>query len=182
MKIARLGTLHQEMRNNRLTRHQFQYPFNNLTFDVNFIAEGNPYELLFGVVGHNCSFLVNVAPGYDISPRVNPESAFYKLIKLLNLTSDPNNRFSATAFFSDFSTKVPLKIGKTSLPTTPSSASKLVNEADKTFFSHWKNNSEKSGNVTPENLEKTLKAFGPEIHSFCASKNISSCWSPVKNK
>jgi len=182
MKIDRLRTLHQDMRKNNLTRCQFSYSHNKLKFDVLFVAEGSPYELLFGVVGHNCSFLVTVAPGYEITARIKPESAFYKLIELLDLTPDPNNRFSANTFFSDFSKKIPVKVGVNNSSKLPASITPHVNDADKTIFSHWKNNSAKSGNVSLENLEKTLKAFGPVIQSFCASKNISSCWSPTNKK
>lgn len=179
MKVERLRTLDRDMRRKGITKTQFKYRHNNLVFDVLFSIDG-AYELLFGVVESKCSFIVKVEPGYNLIPAVRPSSAFYELCKLLNLTADPNNRFSANAFFADFATKVPEIADSKKNASLPSSLTPEVNEEDKTVFLGWRNNSEQSGNVTIPNLEKTLKAFGPEIRNFCASKNISSRWSPEK--
>lgn len=106
MKVERLRALDRDMRRKGITKTQFKYRHNKLVFDVLFSIDG-AYELLFGVVESKCSFIVKVEPGYNLIPAVRPSSAFYELCKLLNLTADPNNRFSANAFFADFATKVP---------------------------------------------------------------------------
>lgn len=180
MKIERLRTLDRDMRRKNLTRTQFKYRHNNLVFDVLFIVEGS-YELLFGTVGHNCSFIVEVKPGYNIDPMIKPTSVFYKLCELLHLTPDPSNRFSAKAFFSEFAAKIPEIADEKTTAQLPQSISPDIDDADRTVFMGWRNNTEKSGHVRGPNLDKTLKAFGPVIRDFCASRNISSRWSPKKD-
>lgn len=179
MKIERLKVLDKDMRRKNITRTQFNYRHNNLTFDVLFIIEGN-YELLFGVVGHSCSFVVKVNPGYNLVPAIKPESAFYQLCNLLNLTPDPNNRFSAKAFFTEFANHVPLVASNKKNASLPLSMTTEVDDEDKTIFLGWRNNSDKSGHVTQKNLDKTLKAFGPVIRDICASRNISTRWAPTE--
>ncbi|HEE0140625.1 TPA: hypothetical protein R8G72_004633 [Citrobacter youngae] len=180
MIVNQLKTLHKNMLTQGITRTQFQYMHNHLTFDVLFIAEEN-FELLFGAVGHNCSFFVKVQKGYDLVPIIRPESAFLCLIKLLKLTSDPTNRFSAKAFFQDFALKIPETV-KARNSTLPSSLTPEIDEADKVVFLGWRNNGESGGHVTEPNLRKTLNAFGKDIHEFCKIRNISSRWSPKKDK
>lgn len=183
MKIEGLSALYQNMRTQNIKRTTFQYRHNNVYFDVMFIIDSKPFKLLFGAIGHGCGFYVNVKPGFEISPAIQPSSAYYDLCKALGLTKDSNNPFSTKKFFEHFAAKIPTTCSKENTSPLPSSITPNIDSVDKTFFSHWKNNSEKSGNVTDQNLAKTLKAFGSIIKDFCKEMNISSCWSVIdKNK
>lgn len=182
MKIEGLKELYRDMRRNNVARTQFQYQHNNVIFDVIFFIDEAPFQLLFGAVGHQCSFFVNVAEGFNISTVISPRSAYSDLCKALGLTYDPANPFSTTKFFADFALHIPTNISPQKAPILPVNCQALANvDGDKIYFSHWKNHSDKSGNVTEDNLIKTNNAFGCEIKDFCARKNISSCWS-VKDK
>lgn len=177
MELGRLRELYKDMRRQGLTRAQFQYRLNNVVFDVIFFIDDSPFQLLFGAIGHRCSFFVDVKQGFEIRPFIQPQTAFDTLCKALNLRSDPANPFSITKFFQEFNLHIPAcaTIQKAlALPVTPQSIN--IENGDKLFFSHWKNNSDKSGNVTEANLTKTHKAFGKELMVFCQKKNISSCW------
>jgi hypothetical protein len=182
MKLDGLKELYKDMKRNNVVRTQFQYQHNNVIFDVIFFIDDSPFQLLFGAIGHQCSFFINVTDGFNISPVITPRAAYYDLCKALGLTYDPANPFSTAKFFADFALHIPLSISAKKTPTLPINYQASVNiDGDKIHFSHWKNNSDKSGNVTVENLEKTRDAFGDEIKNFCLRKNVSSCWS-IKDK
>ncbi|ARZ01330.1 DUF6037 family protein [Yersinia ruckeri] len=182
MKLEGLKELYKDMKRNNVSRDQFQYKHNNVTFDIILFIDDSPFQLLFGAIGHQCSFFVNVLQGFKISPVITPKSAYYDLCKALGLTYDPANPFSTNKFFSDFALHIPSSISTKKASILPVNYQALVNDdGKKTHFSHWKNNSDKSGNVTDDNLKKTYDAFGAEIKNFCRRKNISSCWS-VKDK
>lgn len=183
MKLEGLKELFKDMKLNNVDRTQFQYKHNGVIFDVIFFIDSFPYQLLFGAVGHKCSFFVDVMPGFEISPIIKPKSAYSDLCKALGLTYDPANPFSTAKFFAGFSQHIPDRISKKKTSVIPVRYEAVaIDDGDKVYFRYWKNNSEKNGNVTGDNLEKTRNAFGPEIANLCQRKNISSCWSVVQKR
>lgn len=178
MKLDGLKDLYKDMKRNSVMREQFQYRHNNVTFDIIFFIDSSPFQLLFGAIGHQCSFFVNVVPGFQISPVITPTSAYHDLCKALGLTYDPANPFSTAKFFADFALHIPSSISSKKASILPVNCKySIEDDENKIHFSHWKNNSDKSGNVTAGNLKKTGDAYGPEIRDFCQRKNVSSCWS-----
>lgn len=182
MQISGLKALHKDMRQNNITRTQFQYRHNQVVFDVLFFTDGSPYKLLFGAIGEKCCFVVNVNPGYSIAPFLQPKSAYNDLCRILGVEFDPQNHFSTAKFFRHFAGAIPHAITSTKEPKPPSRTQAELNEdGEKKFFSHWCNNGE-SSHVTNVNIEKTRKAFGGEIALFGSERNISSCWSVNEKK
>lgn len=183
MKLDALKHLYKDMKQNNILREQFHYQHNNVTFDVIFFIDSSPFQLLFGAIGHQCSFFVNVLPGFQISPVITPTSAYHDLCKALGLTYDPANPFSTSKFFANFALHIPSKISTKKASILPVITQYTADDDNnKIHFRHWKNNSAKSGNVTDDNLKKTRDAFGQEIKDFCRRKNISSCWSANEKK
>lgn len=181
MQLEGLRLLHSDMKRNNVKRTQFQYRHNNVIFDVIFFTDSDPFQLLFGAIGHKCSFIFDVTRGYQVAPIIKPRSAYYELCKILGLTYDPNNPFKPQSFLSHFSGHIPSKITSVKEPVTlTTQLADIVDDEDKIHFSHWRNNGEYS-HVSDDNLEKTHKAFGETISKFCSARNISSCWS-VKDK
>ena len=182
MQISGLKELHKNMRQNGVTRTQFQYRHNQVVFDVLFFTDGSPYKLLFGAIGEKCCFVVNVKLGYSIDPFLQPKSAYNDLCRVLGIEYDPKNPFSTAKFFRHFADAVPHSVTSTKEPATPAkSQAELNDDGEKIYFKYWKNNGVNS-HVTPLNLEKTRKAFGSEIAEFCSERNISSCWSSNEKK
>jgi len=181
MKLEGLRSLHADMKRNNLEQAQFRYRHNNIIFDVIFFTDSHPFQLLFGAVGHKCSFIFDVTEGYQVAPVITPRSAYYELCRILGLTYDPDNPFKPQNFLNHFSEHIPSTVTAVNKPVgLPMQSAEIVNDGDKIHFSHWKNNGE-SGHVTEQNLEKTQRAFGETISQFCKRRNISSCWS-VKGK
>lgn len=178
MELGRLRELYKDMRRQGLTRAQFQYRHNNVVFDVIFFIDDSPFQLLFGAIDHRCSFLVDVKQGFEIRPFIQPPTAFDALCKALNLRRDPDNPFKLINFFQEFNLHIPACATVQKALVLPVASQPInIESGDKQFFSHWKNNSDKSGKVTDANLTKTKEAFGKELMEFCQKKNISSCWS-----
>lgn len=176
MQLEGLRSLHASMRANNVTRTQFQYRHNNVVFDVLFFTDRAPYKLLFGAIGHKCSFILDVRPGYDVVPVIKPDSAYSDLCRALGLTYDPANPFRPSTFLAHFAQHIPAVIESAKEPSAPvNQQADIIDDGDKVYFSHWRNNGN-SSHVSEKNLDKTYRAFGRLISDFCLDRNISSCW------
>ena len=174
MHVPGLAALHGDMHTKGLQTTQFSFRYNSLSFDVIFFAQA-PYQLLFGAVGHQCSFYVDVSNTFDINPVIRPAGAYSALCKALGLTYDPANPFSPQQFFTTFCAAVPLTAAAQTtvkLPTTPANPS----SGNGTTFIRWLPHTPNNGNVTTKNLEKTEQAFGTVVAQLCRRRNVSSCW------
>jgi len=179
MHLFKLKELYKDMMSKKVTSARFQYQHNKTAFDILFLIDRKPFQLLFGAIGHKCAFIINVYPGFEIGTAIRPESAYKDLLDALGVTPDPTNRFKTSDFFSSFSEKIPESI-PTKQPARQTTIRAAIDDGtEKLFFSHWRNNGVKGGHVTNDNIEKTRLAFGLEIASMCQERNISSCWTAV---
>lgn len=178
MKLERLRHLCCDMHKNNVTKTQFEFKINQITFDVAFFINKSPYQLLFGAKNHKCSFFVDVKNGFEISPIITPSSAYSDLCSALDLKSNPKNPFSTKKFFEEFASKIPEQIQRKNSSSIPKLTQSITDPNDFGIFSHWKVHT--TQNVGKENLLKTQKAFGIEVMEFCKSQNVSSCWKPTK--
>ncbi len=179
MHLPKLKELYKDMMSKNVTSARFQYQHNKTAFDILFLIDRKPFQLLFGAIGHKCAFIVNVLLGFEIGTAIRPESAYKDLLDALGVTPDPANRFRTSDFFASFSKSIPETI-PAKQPTRQTAIRAAIDDGiDKLFFSHWRNNGEKGGHVTNDNVEKTRIAFGKEIANSCQERNISSCWTAV---
>jgi hypothetical protein len=109
MKLDRLKNLYIGMRNSKIERYKIQFTFNNVSFDVFFFIDENPYLLVFGVKAVNFYFEVKVKSGFSINTFF-PKDIHTRLIAILNLKYDPNSSFKLNYFFEDFNKKIPQKV------------------------------------------------------------------------
>lgn len=176
MTLTRLRELHANMRANGITRCRFHYTHQTLNFDVFFLTDESPYILMFGLIGHNIAFQVNVRPGYNIDPVI-PSDIYALICRLLNLKYDPNNPFKPSSLFEHFNQNMNVNIN----PNNHAKAHHIapyypdVEEADRIYFLGWLNNPYPK-NVTPENLEKTKRLLGVEVYNFSKKHNVSTRW------
>ncbi|MEG1287602.1 MAG: hypothetical protein RSD13_06070, partial [Clostridium sp.] len=74
MKSEKLANIYKCMKRDGLTRYGFEVKYNeNLIFDVIFIAEGQPYQLLIGAKGWDKGFIVQVLEKDDIKTFLDLE-------------------------------------------------------------------------------------------------------------
>ncbi|WP_272525270.1 DUF6037 family protein [Providencia sp. PROV196] len=178
MKLEGLRQLCRDMRKNNVTKTQFEFKINQVTFDVAFFINKSPYQLLFGAKNHKCSFFVNVKNGFEISPIITPSSAYKDLCTALSLKYDPENPFSPKKFYAEFANKIPNQIQSKNSRSIPKLTQSITDLNDFGVFSHWKIHSIQ--HVKTKNLIKTEKAFGREVMEFCKNQNVSSCWKTTK--
>ncbi len=159
MKLEKLRQLCCDMHKNNVTKTQFEFKINQVTFDVAFFINKSTYQLIFG-------------------PIITPSSAYSDLCAALNLKSNPKNPFSTKKFFEEFASKIPEQIQRKNSSSIPKLTQSITDPNDFGIFSNWKVHT--TQNVSKENLLKTQKAFGLEVMAFCESQNVSSCWKPTK--
>lgn len=167
----------------QIERYQFRYHCNHVEFDIFFITERTPFELMFGVLMENFCFWLKVEKGFYIDTRLEPE-VYRRLCQILNLRYNPALPFSPTAFFEEFNNKIPSLANKnqTIKPDEMAAYVRDIEDADKIYFWGWRNNHKRGENVTPENLEKTERLLSYHARIFCEQYNISSCWTDRKRE
>lgn len=62
---------------------KFRFEYNKVVFEVIVLIERSPFELLFGVLGHNFSFSLTLKAGYELQGL--PDNVFFRLCDILNL-------------------------------------------------------------------------------------------------
>ncbi|WP_420793699.1 DUF6037 family protein [Pseudomonas aphyarum] len=100
---------------------------------------------------------------------------YRELYRILNLTYDPENKFSPASFLSSFNKKIHTTAKPDHVPQAHETIRfrRDVAEADKKYFCGWRNNIQKD-RVTPENLAKTLELLGKSTYEMCKRRTIST--------
>jgi len=183
MKLDGIVDLYRSMKDQKLGRYRFDFKSGKAVFNVFFFIDGTPFKLLFGAKGETFGFEVDVAKGFTIETALD-RGVYSELCKILQLTYDPNNKFSTFKFFSEFNNTIPTKANPR-LYIEPAELAPYVSvaeEVDKVYFTGWRDQTIRGNNVTPENLAKTRELIGEKEYKTCKDKNISSCWSDKKEK
>jgi len=173
--------LYSSMKNQNIDKTRFTFTFHKTQFDVLFFIDSDPFELVFGAKGKNFFFSHDVKKGFNIND--NLDSAIYrKLCEVLELKNDPNNRFQPKYFFEAFNQVIPKQASTSDMPTTSQIATyrDIKDEAHKFYFTHWIHHNGKTGNASPENLEKTRLLLGEKAYETCKRRNISSAWTDIE--
>jgi len=184
MVLDGLKNLYRSMKRQDLERARFQYKHRDLTFDVFFFIDENPFCLLFGAVQFNFAFEFAVRAGFVIEPRLSSDD-YKALCAALGLKYDPNNPFSVKAFLEKFNEHIPNEIPPGSIrPEQIAIYRRDVEEAEKIYFFQWRDNTAWGKNVTTDNLSKTKRILGNRAYEVCLKRNISSCWTddPLKRR
>lgn len=186
MKSEKLANIYKCMKRDGLTRYGFEVKYNeNLIFDVIFIAEGQPYQLLIGAKGWDKGFIVQVLEKDDIKTFLDLEH-LNTLKEILGIQKGRYGKFDTTTFFKVFCDNIPDYVAnKSNIELNTLRKYKYKNDAEEDegkYFSHWKDNKKTGDTVSDENLEKTKRLLGHEIYLFCKKYNISSCWTSKPKK
>ena len=184
MHLDRLRGLHRAMGGCGLDRCTFPFARNRARFHVFFFTDRTPFGLMFGLVGGQFSFSVDVLRGYRIDTRLDRET-YDGLFDALGLTYDPNRPFRPADFFGDLNRAIPQRVTPHHEPSPHDVARycRDVEEADKIYFVAWRpNEGKQAGNVTEHNLHKTRVLLGEDAHTNCRIYNISSVWSDNPRK
>lgn len=106
MTLTRLVPLYKKIKQNNETYAFFDFKKNGVTFHIFFDIETKPNYLLgFMVPGTQFNLWIDVTEDFRIDTYINEK--YGELKEVLNLKSDPENKFSTNAFFSEFNEKIP---------------------------------------------------------------------------
>lgn len=183
LKLDGIKDLYISMKTQVIERYRFDFKSGKAVFNVFFFIDGSPFKLLFGAKGHTFGFEVEVGQGFKIETNLE-KAVFKELCKVLDLTYDPNNKFSPFKFFNEFNKSIP-KTAISNQPIEPSHIApyvSLAEEEKKIYFTGWRDQTARGSNVREQNLDKTRKLIGEKEYKTCKEKNISSCWSDSSKK
>ena len=177
MKFFEIKPLLQDMGRNNVKVDKFKFQYNAVEFEVIVLIDRSPFELLFGVIGYNFSFVLVLEKGYELQELSN--EIFYKLCEILNLKPG-RETFTSYKFLKYMAQKVPNKYSTREIQPHEIAQYKQrnVDEADKIYFCGWKIYTDSKRNA--KNFEKTREWLGDDAYEFCKKNNISSCWTDIE--
>lgn len=180
MKLIEIKPLLSDMGKNQVTIDQFTFMFNKVEFEVLVFTDRVPFQLLFGVLDKNFSFILELKAGYQLSSLSDQE--FYMLCRILNLKPGKGS-FTSSEFLRFFASQIPTHFsGKRVQPHEMAKyKAKDVPESEKIYFCGWKTYGPDSLH-SAKNFEKTKEFLGESVYHFCKENNISSRWTAEPGK
>lgn len=174
MKLYQIYPLLQDMRRNEVKQDKFSFQYANLQFQVIFLIEREPYELLFGIVDHNFSFTLCLHRGFELDDM--PDDVYFYLRRLMKLQKC-DEVLTSYKLMQYFAAKIPKKYSGRKVEPHEIAVYKQRNvpESEKIYFKGWRSHETDGRHV--QNLEKTRQWLGDEAYEYCKKYNISSCWS-----
>lgn len=178
--LYEIKPLYKDMSSHNAKQDKFKFKLKQVKFDVIFLIDRKPFELLFGVIDYNFSFSLKLYPGFLLETL--SDDIFFKLCDILNLKPG-KEIFTSFKFLQYFSQNIPTTYS--GIKVQPEELAKYkvndIDEATKIYFKGWRTHTTDGKNAKKENLEKTKNLLGSEAYEFCKKNNISSCWSDKKS-
>lgn len=179
LKLLEIKPLLQDMARHNVKLDKFRFTYNHVEFEVIVLIEREPFELLFGVIGHNYSFILKLFRGYELESL--PNEVFFKLCDILKLKPSKEG-LTSFKFVRYVAERIPIHYSGRRIQPHEIAVYKQQNipEKDKIYFCGWKFYTSEKRHA--RNFEKTRKWLGDEAYQFCIKHNISSCWTDNINK
>lgn len=159
-------------------KQKFTICYNSIRAHVLFLADIEPFLLIFGIQDTNEYLELEMSQGFEVNSFFTKE-LYLKLIEIFNIQYDPNHKFTPNDFLSFINNNVP-EFRKTERVKNSDILryKRNIEEADKIHFCGWIYHNTKS-NATPANLEKTRLLMGEVAYKRCCERNISSKWTDL---
>lgn len=170
-KFNNFYSLYRDMRNSHKVREKWDFRIKDVVFEVIFLIDRTPFELLVGAKGHRLAFVLDVTDGFraELSDVI-----YFEICKILNLNYSINH-FSSAKFLAELDRSTPPKCTPRIVqPHEIAYYKRNIPEGDKIYFLGWLDHTE-DGRMT-RNIEKTRRLLGDAVADFCAKNNISSRW------
>ena len=181
MTLTRLIPLYKKIKQNNETYAFFDFKKNGVTFHIFLDIETKPNYLLgFMVPGTQFNLWIDVTEDFKIDTYINEK--YGELMEVLNLKSDPENKFSTNAFFSEFNEKIPSDYMKAPKKVLKDIAIKKydVEENESLYYLSFRR-LPPGWHRTEKNSEKT-RLLLPKIYERIKDRdNISINYTPFPN-
>jgi len=184
MKLTGLEPLFRSMQTQQITRYKFRYEINYLKFDCLFFTDIRPFELVMGCRGQNFAIFLDVHPGFNIRPYIEPKDTYSALSKALRTHERSDGKLIPGEFFQAFNERIPTianpynTVGNEDVVRYYSD----IEEADKIYFCGWLDNNQQGHRVTESNLYKTKLLLGQRAFDFSQRRNHSTRWTHEKSR
>ena len=144
-------------------------------FEVIFLIDRTPFELLVGAKGYQLAFILKVQKGFKTEL---PDHIYHEICKILNLKYSKDH-FSSAKFLSILDENAPTQCSRHQVQPHEVAFYKReeIPESEKIYFCGW-NDHQADGRIA-RNFEKTRELLGEAVADFCEKNNISSMWSAV---
>lgn len=159
-------------------KQRFTIEYNGVRAHVLFLADVEPFLLIFGIQGTNEYFELEMNQDFEVNSFFAKE-LYRKLIEIFNIQYDPDHKFTPNDFLSFVNNNVPEFRNTERVKNSDILRYKRdVEEADKVHFCGWIYHTTKS-NAQPPNLDKTRLLMGEAAYKRCCERNISSKWTDL---
>lgn len=176
-RLNKIKSLYYSMKQNKKESEKYTFTIKTTDFDVIFLINRTPYELLVGVCGTQFAFVLPVEKGFVTTL---PDCIYYRLCEIIQLNYSENH-FSSFKFLAELDRAAPFKCTKRKVrPDEIARFKRDVPENEKIYFYGW-NDHVKDGRKV-RNIKKTREWLGDSVADFCEANNISSMWTDVERK
>lgn len=173
-----IRNLYHDMRHKGKTQEKFSFKIKHITFEVIFLIERSPFELLIGVVGEQLAFTLEMGTGFKV-PFL-PDDVFRTIRDLLRLNPS-GEPFTSFKFLRELDSSSPACC--TTYRVHPHEVARYksdIPDENKIYFIGW--NDHQLDKKDAKNFPKTRKLMGDDVADFCEAHNISSRWSDKKRE
>lgn len=176
----KLPQLYKSMKANEKGQEKFTFSIAGsqnirVEFEVIFLIDRVPFELLVGAKGYHLAFVLKVWNGFKTEL---PEHIYYQICEILHLKYSENH-FSSATFLGILDQQAPTHCSRRQVQPHEVAFYKKaeIPESEKIYFCGWNNH--QADGKTARNFDKTRSLLGVAVAEFCKKNNISSMWSAV---
>lgn len=182
-QFRKIRPLYDDMKRIGKFQEKFEFPIHGsndiiVYFEVIFLIDRAPFELLIGARGYTLAFILQVKSGFrtELSDEI-----YYQICEILNLNYSKNH-FSSAKFLDTLDCAAPTHCSP--LRVQPHEVAyykkREIPECEKIYFLGW--NDHQLDGRTARNFQKTRELLGDAVADFCEKNNISSLWTDIPNE
>ncbi|EAG6774568.1 hypothetical protein FZX04_02005 [Listeria monocytogenes] len=162
-------------------RQRFTIEYNGVRVHILFLADLEPFLLMFGIQDTNEYFELEMNRNFEVSSFF-AKDLYRKLIDIFNIRYDPNHKFTPNDFLDFVNNNVPnYRYTEKIENSDVLKYKRYVEDSDKIYFCGWIYHTTKS-NAQSSNLNKTRILLGEAAYNRCCERNISSKWTDLVEK
>lgn len=176
MQCYQFSSLYNDTCHKGKNSEKFNFTYNRVRFQVIFLIDRVPFEILVGAIGLNWACTLTMERGFNVTGMQDAD--YYALRKILNFKKSGAPPFSSWAFIRIVASCVPKRCS--SYVVQPHELARYKSNAsdeDKIYFLGWNDHS--IDHRKAQNFEKTERFLGKQVADFCRQHNISSLWTDI---
>lgn len=174
-QFQRFYPLYNHMKQTKKLQEKFSFEINRVCFQVIFLIDRTPFQLLIGIADYSLAFVLEVQRGFKTEL---PDIIYYQICKILNLKYSEDH-FSSAKFLRELDSQVPDHC--TPYHVEPHEIAPYykrdIPDSEKIYFLGWNNHL--ADGKKARNIEKTRLLLGDTVADFCEKNNISSLWTDI---